>query len=42
MLPQPPHNNILFELDFSVKFPLLSLLQFLSDFKNTIICLIQD
>ena len=33
MLPPPPP---LFELDFSVKFPLLHLLQFLSDLKNTI------
>ena len=33
-----PHNIILFELDFDVKFPLLRLLQFLSDFKSTIIC----
>ena len=38
MLPPylPPHNIILFELDFSVKFPLLRLLQFLSDLKSTI------
>ena len=36
----PPHNNILFELDLNVKFPLF-LLQFLSDLKSTIIaCLI--
>ena len=32
-----PHNIILFELDFDLKFPLLHLLQFLSDSKNTII-----
>ena len=36
MLPPPPHNIILFELDFNVKFPLLRLLQFLSDLKSTI------
>ena len=35
MLPPPPYNIILFELDFNVKFPLLRLLQFLSDSKNT-------
>ena len=29
----PPHNIILFELDFNVKFPLLRLLQFLRDLK---------
>jgi hypothetical protein len=29
--------NILFELDFNVKFPLLRLLQFLSDLKSTIL-----
>ena len=32
----PPHKIILFQLDFNVKFPLLRLLQFLSDFKSTI------
>ena len=32
----PPHNFILFELDFDVKFPLLRLLLFLSDLKSTI------
>ena len=32
-----PHNIILFELDYNVKFPLLRLLQFLSDLKSTII-----
>ena len=32
MLPQPPHNIILFELDFNVKFPS----QFPSDLKSTI------
>ena len=34
--PQPPHNFILFELDFDVKFPLLRLLLFLSALKSTI------
>ena len=34
--PPPPHNFILFELDFDVKFPLLRLLLFLSDLKSTI------
>ena len=37
MLPPPPHNIILFELDFNVKFPVLRLLQFLSDLKSTIL-----
>ena len=37
MLPQTPHNIILFELDFIVKFPLLRLFQFLSDLKSTIV-----
>ena len=37
MLPPPPHNIILFKLDFDVKFPLLRLLQFLSDLKSTIL-----
>ena len=32
--PPPPHNIILFELDFNVKFPLLRILQFLSDLKS--------
>ena len=32
----PPHNIILFDLDFDVKFPLLCLLQFLRDLKSTI------
>ena len=36
MLPPPPLNIILFELDFNVTFPLLRLLQFLSDLKSTI------
>ena len=36
-LTPPPHNIILFELDFSIKFPLLRLLQFLSDLKSTIL-----
>ena len=36
MYPQLFHNIILFELDFNVKFPLLRLLQFLSDLKSTI------
>ena len=30
------NNIILFELDFTVKFPLLRLLQFLTDLKSTI------
>ena len=33
--PLPPHNIILFELNLNVKFPLLPLLQFLSDSKST-------
>ena len=33
MLPPTPHNFILFELDFDVKFPLLCLLLFLNDLK---------
>ena len=36
MLPPPPNNFILFQLDFDVKFPLLRLLLFLSDLKSTI------
>ena len=32
--PPPKHKIILFELDFNVKFPLLALLQFLSDLKR--------
>ena len=32
----PPHNFILFQLDFDVKFPLLRLLLFLIDLKSTI------
>ena len=32
-----PHNIILFELDLNVKFPLLCLLQFLSDLKRTML-----
>ena len=36
MLTQYPHNFILFELDFDVKFPLLRLLLFLSDLKSAI------
>ena len=35
----PPHNIILFTLDQNVKFPLVRLLQFLSDLKSTIIML---
>ena len=35
----PPHNFNLFELDFSVKFPSLRLLQFLIDLKG--LCLIR-
>ena len=34
MLPPPPHNIILFEFDFDVKFHLLRLLQFLIDLKK--------
>ena len=41
MLPPTPHNIILFELDFDVKFPLSRLLQFLSNLKSTIVLLIQ-
>ena len=37
MLPPTPHNFILFELDFDVKFPLLRPLLFLSDLKSTIL-----
>ena len=33
----PPHNFILLELNFDVKFPLLRLLLFLSDLKSTIL-----
>ena len=33
----PPYNIILFELDLDLKFPLLRLLQFLSDLKSTIL-----
>ena len=40
MLPPPPHNIILFELDFNIKFPLLLFLQFLSDLKSTILVFI--
>ena len=40
MLPLAQHNIILFELDFDVKFPLLGLLQFLSDSKSTILCVV--
>ena len=36
-MPPPPHNIILFELDFNVEFTLLRLLQFLSDLKSTIV-----
>ena len=36
MLPPPPHNFFLFELDFDIKFSLLRLLLFLSDLKSTI------
>ena len=35
MLPPPPHNIILYEIDFDIKFPLLRLLQFLSYLKGT-------
>ena len=37
MLPHTPQNIILFELDFNVKFPLLHILQFLSNLKSIII-----
>ena len=40
--PAPPHIITLFKLDFNVKFPLLSLLHFLSDLKSTILCLKSD
>ena len=33
----PPHNIILFELDFNVKFNLLRILQFLSDLSDFVI-----
>ena len=33
----PPHNIIIFELDFNVKLSLLRLLYFLIDLKSTII-----
>ena len=36
MLLPTPHNFILLELNFDVKFPLLRLLLFLSDLKSTI------
>ena len=36
VVPPPQHNIIMFELDSDVKFPLLRLLQFLSDLKSTI------
>ena len=36
-MPPIPHNIILFELDFDVKFPLSCLLQFLIDLKSTIL-----
>ena len=36
MLPPIRTQHNLFELDFNVKFPLLRLLQFLSDLKSTI------
>ena len=32
----PPHNIILFELDFDIKFPLVCLLQLPIDLKSTI------
>jgi hypothetical protein len=31
-----PQTIILFEIDYNIKFPLLRLLQFISDFKSTI------
>ena len=39
LCPPPPHNFILFELDFNMKFVLLRLLHFLSDLKSTILCI---
>ena len=39
MWPPTPHNIILFELEFDVKFPLLRFLLFLSDLKSTIVLL---
>ena len=42
MLPPPPPNFTLFQLDFDVKFPLLRLLLFLIDLKSTIFCLINS
>ena len=40
MLPPSPHNFILLEFDFDVKFPLLCLLPFLTDLKSTILDLL--
>ena len=37
-----PQPNILFELDFNVKFPLLHLLNFLSDLKGLLLRFIQN
>ena len=42
MLPLTPHNFILFELDFNVKFLLLRLLQFSIDLKSTIFWKYED
>ena len=45
MLPHiPPQKKkkILFELDFNVKFPLLRLLQFLSDLKSIILFMVDN
>ena len=36
MLPPPPHNFVLFELDLDVKFPLLRLLLSKSNLKSNI------
>ena len=32
---RPPHNIVLLQFDFNIKFPLLRLLQYLSDLKST-------
>ena len=41
MLPPPPQNFILFELDFNVKFPLICLFIFQSELKSTILTTIE-
>ena len=40
MFPPPPHNFILFELDFDIKFPLLRLLLILSGLKSNILMIV--